>query len=67
MMTIVEYLEALTGVSKAMHAMMLGQRGASLSGLVLMNSRRQSAANNPPMLKKILLRSSCPDRNEIGT
>lgn len=33
-----------------MHAMMFGHRGADLSGLVLMNSSRQSAANKPPML-----------------
>lgn len=47
----IQHLETLAGVSKAMHAMMFGHRGADLSGLVLMNSRRQSAANKPPMLK----------------
>lgn len=50
MRTAIQYLETLAGVSKAMHAMMFGHRGADLSGLVLMNSRRQSAANKPPML-----------------
>lgn len=41
----------LTGVSNAIQAMILGHNGALLSGLVFMNSKSESAANSPPMLR----------------
>jgi hypothetical protein len=44
--------EAHTGVSKAKHAMMFGQRGALMSGRVFMNASRESAASKPPMLRR---------------
>jgi hypothetical protein len=39
-----------TGVSYAIQAIIFGQRGAFLSGLVLTNSRSESAASRPPIL-----------------
>ena len=41
----------LTGVSYAIHATMLGHRGARLSGRVCANSMRASAARRPPILR----------------
>lgn len=43
----------LTGVSNAMQATMLGHSGASLSGRVLTNSIRASAASRPPILPTV--------------
>lgn len=44
-----------TGVSKAIHAIILGQRGACLSGRELAIARRVSAASKPPMLANLFL------------
>jgi len=40
-----------TGVSNAIHAIILGQRGASLSGRELEMARSASAATRPPILQ----------------
>jgi hypothetical protein len=43
-----------TGVSNAMHAIILGQRGASLSGWESAIARSASAASKPPILRNTI-------------
>ena len=56
-----------TGVSNAMHAIILGQSGASLSGRELAIARRVSAASKPPILRRYNTVNKWSFRSKKGT